>query len=179
MVLKMFIFKPKRYLIIIVSLLFLSSGCLAGIKNIPPKKINIEITSHLGDKQLFVQGDVIKFLISLDIDAYIIVIYQAANGKLIQLLPNEKEKNTLYKAGLFISVPSDTVPYKFTIQPPYGKEKVWVFASDKQSNKLKGKVLANGLRIVTITIQKIKNQIRASSVNYFGNSSFSLHTSQK
>lgn len=143
------------------------------------KKINIEITSHLGDTQSFVKGDVIKFLISLDIDAYITVIYQTVNQQFMQLLPNNKQKQTRYKSGLFIAVPSDDAAYRFTIAAPYGKEKVWVFASDKAIKPLPGKVLTNGIRQVAIDIKTIKNIVLKNSKNYFGVASFTLSTSAR
>jgi hypothetical protein len=161
---------------IIILLIFIPNLVFASVKSSKLETINIEITSHLGDKQAFINGDVIRFLINLDVDSYITVIYQTAEGQLVQLLPNQKEKNTLYKAGLFISVPSENVPYKFTIQPPYGKEKVWVFASDKSGNKLSGTVLSNGLKVVTTSIQKIKEKIQGYSIKHYGQSSFILHT---
>ncbi|MFV2060803.1 MAG: DUF4384 domain-containing protein [Gammaproteobacteria bacterium] len=169
----------KSYTIFILLLVFVTNAACAGNKYNTKQKINIEITSHLGDKQSFFKDDVIKFLINLDVDAYITVVYQTAEGQLIQLLPNQKEKTTLYKAGLFISVPSDNVPYQFTIQAPYGNEKVWVFASDKPVKQLAGKILQNGLTVVSVTIPNIKNQIQASSIKHFGQSSFALKTENK
>ncbi len=38
--------------------------------------ININITTHLGDHQTFMEGDVISFFLSLDKDAYLLVIYE-------------------------------------------------------------------------------------------------------
>lgn len=173
----------SRFILFSLILLFVINLSFANnsnkLKNGQLKKINIEITSHLGDKQAFVMGDVIRFLINLDVDAYVTVIYQTADGQLVQLLPNQKEKNTLTKAGLFISVPDENAAYQFTIQPPYGKEQVWVFASDSDGKKLTGKVLSNGLMIVSTTIQKIKRKIQAYSVKRFGLSSFELHTLHK
>lgn len=143
------------------------------------KQINVEITSHLGDKQSFVKGDILKFLINLDRDSYLTVIYQTADDKLIQLLPNKKHYNTLYKANLFIAVPNDTAAYRFVIQAPYGKETVWVFASDKQPSSLKltSKNLSNGLRLLTVSLETIKAKIKAHSENYFGQARFILQTS--
>ncbi len=143
------------------------------------EKINIEITSHLGDKQLFVKGDDIKFLINLDTDAYITVIYQTADQQLIQLIPNKKQASVLYKAGFFIKVPNANAPYRFTIQKPYGKEKVWVLASDREIKMLSGKSLVNGLRQINIDIAMLKKIISDDAKKYFGIASFTLNTSIK
>ncbi len=163
----------------IIVLLLLNFNANANEKNKSLKQINVEITSHLGDKQSFSKGDVLKFLINLEVDAHLIVIYQTADKKLIQLLPNKKQPDTLYKANLFIAVPNGAAPYRFTIQAPYGKETVWVFASDKplSSLTLTSKHLSNGLKLLKASLQTVVTEIKAHSENYFGQASFVLQTS--
>lgn len=101
---------------------------------IPPStvasnKIDIEITTHLGDAQTFVEGDVISFFISLNQDAYVYILMQDATGKITQLVPNNYSQNNFFEAGLFIPIPNQSNPYKFTISPPFGKETLWAIAT--------------------------------------------------
>jgi len=142
------------------------------------KIINIEITTHLGDKQTFVEGDSVNFLINLDTDSYLTVVYQDARGQLIQLLPNKKQEN-FYKAGFFISVPNTSSKSQFKIQAPYGEEIVWVFASDNPGFKLEGKKLKNGLILLSSTIDEIRIKAQQKSKASFGQANLVIHTKNK
>jgi hypothetical protein len=107
----------------------LSSTTLAA----PGKRgaFNLAITTHLGDVRHFREGDIVSFYVSLDKDAYLIIIYQDANNHLNLLIPNSLYRDNLFKAGLFIPIPNEQNPFQFRISAPFGKETLWVFASDQ------------------------------------------------
>ena len=114
----------------------LISGCSAFNKNTEISNnteletISLELTTHMGDQQQFVEGDEIQFLLSLDQDAYIYMYYVDAVSNITQLLPNENRQSNFYTAGYFLTVPDYEKHYRFTISEPFGKESIWVFASD-------------------------------------------------
>ena len=130
--------------------------------------INIEVTTHLGDKQSFKAGDKIAFLVSLDKDAHLLMIYEDAEKNLIQVIPNPYRKNSFYKEGLFIAVPDRNEPFEFVINPPFGTEKLWVFASSRQFPQLQGTRLANGLMQLESKLPDILASIRpkTSRISY-------------
>jgi hypothetical protein len=115
------------YAIILSLLLAGHETSLAG--DADGKQINIEITTHLGDKQTFTEGDLISFYISLDRDAYVLILMQDARGGWTQLVPNQFFSDNHYKAGLFIPVPNKSNPFQFRVQEPFGTETLWAFAS--------------------------------------------------
>ena len=138
-------------------LLFLSITVYAGNTNIESTAtIKAEITTHLGDNQVFTEGDIISFLINLSHDAYIRIIYQDASNNLIQLAPNTKSKNIHYPAGDFINIPDTKNNFLFKVGPPFGKETLWLFASTKPQKELSGKQLNNGLILLDKKIETIK-----------------------
>lgn len=153
-------------------LLFLSAICSAADGG---HNIQIEITSYLGDKQVFQQGDDLKFLLSLDRDAYLYVVYQTADKQLVQIIPNKNKKDNFFKADIFIEVPTQSSTFQFTVSPPYGYEKVYAFALDKNIS-LEGKVLSNGLKRLSLSLNDIKEHIKKSAVKYYGWAYFSLNT---
>ena len=67
--------------------------------------IPLELTTHLGDQQQFVEGDEIQFLLSLGQDAYIYMFYLDAKSTITQILPNENQHSHFYSAGYFLTIP--------------------------------------------------------------------------
>lgn len=127
----------------------------------PGKSIQLEITTHLGDNQTFRKGDVVSFLMSLDTDAYVLILYQDARKHLYQIVPNEKSHNTYFKAGLFIQIPEQSADYEFSVEPPYGTETLYAFASKKPLPRFKGRVLNGGISRLKMPLSKIKKKIRS------------------
>ncbi len=136
----------------------------------------MEITTHLGDEQTFVEGDIISFLLNLDRDAFLLVIYQDAAGNLIQLIPNRESQKGRYQAGLFISLPDKKVPFRFKVQAPYGDETLWAFASDVPPPELKGKELKNGLKLLNVDFKQIRQKLHNQSQTAFGETRLSIKT---
>jgi hypothetical protein len=104
---------------------------MAGSWSANAQPFNLSVTTHLGDKQTFREGDLVSFYVSLDKDAYLTILYQDAGGQLSVLLPNTLHPENFFRAGLFIPIPNEQNPFQFRITPPFGKETLWVFASDK------------------------------------------------
>ncbi|WP_455202426.1 DUF4384 domain-containing protein [Kaarinaea lacus] len=123
--------------------------------------INVEVTTHLGDKQTFQQGDVISFLISLDQDAFVLMVYEDAERNIVQIIPNRYRQSNRYETGLFMSVPNRDEPFEFVVSPPFGKETIWVFASEKKFPELPGVELENGLKKLSGGFSDILSKIRA------------------
>ena len=114
----------------------LLAGCSASNKSTAPDAINLEsipleLTTHLGDQQQFVEGDEIQFLLSLGQDAYIYMYYIDAANRITQILPNENQQSNFYTAGYFLTIPEYKNLYRFTISEPFGNESIWVIASDR------------------------------------------------
>ena len=123
------------------------------------KTIPLELTTHLGDKQQFIRGDEIQFLLSLGNDAYIYMYYIDADDRITQILPNKNQRSNFYSTGDFLNIPEYENGYHFVISEPFGKEEVWVFASDQMID------IDTDSSIETIK-QKIKQQSRRGYGEY-------------
>lgn len=139
--------------------------------------IGIQATTHLGDHQTFRKNDVISFLLSLDRDAYITAIYVDANNNLYQIIPNSLQQDNFYKANLFIPIPPNNAAYSFKVEPPYGEETLWVFASDNETLPLNGENLKNGMIKLTQTLNQIRSTLRNNSRQRFDETSVRINTS--
>lgn len=148
---------------LVVATLVIATPVLGDTKT--TRGINIEVTTYLGDNQTFKQGDKIAFLVSLDKDAHLLMIYQDANNNLIQVIPNRYRPRDLYQAGLFIAVPDSKEPFEFVVNPPFGEEQLWVFASANTFPALEGEELGNGLRKLNGNLPEILQKVRANKNN--------------
>lgn len=137
----------------VVLLCFISPAMAAG-------QIDVEVTTHLGDKQVYQEGDEVSFLVSINSDAYLLILYQDAEGNLMQLLPNHLIENTKYTQGMFLPIPSAKSPFVFHIQAPYGEETIWVFAADQPFPRLIGTTLENGVTLLEGKIEENVNYLR-------------------
>ncbi|WP_455212142.1 DUF4384 domain-containing protein [Kaarinaea lacus] len=120
------IFNQKAAIVVLAAFCIFINNTYAAKKN-----IGLSITTHLGDEQTFREGDVVSFFVSLEKDAYLAILYQDSSGELKMILPNALHPDNFFKAGWFIPIPNQQNPFQFRITAPYGKETLWVFASDK------------------------------------------------
>jgi len=90
---------------------------------------NVDITTHLGDGQRFREGDEISLLLSLDRDAYVLLIYRDAAGRLSRLLPLPGKTDQHMAAGAFLPFPDKQAGLRLTVTPPFGREAAWLFAA--------------------------------------------------
>lgn len=143
------------------SVLLILTACTAtkhaSVSN-PPNNIQVEITTNLGDKQEYVEGDEISFLVSISADAYLLIVYEDSNKRVWQLLPNDFNRQAKFSAGMYIPIPNSEQPYRFRATAPFGKESLTVFASNKPFPILHSTKFRNGLALLDIsTLELDKN----------------------
>lgn len=127
--------------------------------------ITLELTSHLGDGQTYMEGDTISYFVSMDRDAYLLLIYEDAQHNLIQILPNRYSGSGHYMAGRFIEVPGGKDPFEFVIEGPFGLESVWAFAASRPFPALSGAQLENGLILLNENLHSVLAKVRAHGKN--------------
>ena len=143
--------------------------------------ITLEITTHLGDNQNFVSGDTISFFVSMDRDAYLLIIYQNARKELIQILPNTYNKKSFYKKGEFFQIPNEKRPFKFKISAPFGREKIMAFASSRSFPVLKGESGKSGLKLLQGSLDVVLKILRKHGRRHgaYGEAELKLSTSAR
>lgn len=133
------------------------------------QSIPLELTTHLGDQQTFFEGDEIQFLLSLGSDAYIYMYYIDATNKVMQILPSMEQINNHYSSGYFLTVPEYENHYRFTVNEPFGDEKVWIIASDRSID-----IDGSGM-----SIEDIRKKIRQGSGQAYGEYDLKITTRKK
>jgi hypothetical protein len=144
-----------------------------------PKRVDpiqVEITTHFGDGQSFVEGDTIAFFLSLDTDAHIVAVYEDAERRRVQILPNVNQESNYYRSGIFHPIPGKDAPFRFLVTEPFGTETLYVFASTTPMADLPGDLLDNGLKQLHGDINAIRSLIKAQARAAFGECSLQIRT---
>ncbi len=172
--------KPGYHFIfcIMITGFFCNTGLAQDVKtqNNTVEPVNIEITTHLGDQQSFVEHDVISFFISLDKAAYLYGFYQDASGHVFQLMPGKAQPEHYFQPGFYIPFPPQDSTFQFVVQAPFGKEQLWMFASEQGRLEFKGKNTGQGIKQLELNYQELTDYIRAASRQQFGRASLLIHT---
>ena len=138
--------------------------------------VNLEITTHLGDQQIFIDQDLVSFFISLDHDAYLYIFYQNANDEIYQLTPGLAQKNHFFESGFYIPYPSTSSSFHFHVQEPYGKETIWAYASDQPNIKFDTYINNHSIKQIKQSINNIERKLLSSSIKLYDRASTIIHT---
>jgi hypothetical protein len=138
--------------------------------------IQVSITTHLGDGQRFVEGDTLAFFLSLDSDAYIFLVYEDAERRRIQILPNRDQGDNFYPSGLFHSIPGEGAAFQFRVAAPFGREKLWGFAAKRPFRPLSGQPLDNGLKLLSAEMATIRADLKAQAGAAYGETCLEILT---
>ena len=139
-------------------------------------RVNLELTTHLGDKQTFSENDILHFFISLDHSAYVYAFYKDAENNIFQISPGKAQSNHFFTEGIYMPFPEEQSDFKFQVVAPFGEEKIFLYASDqKQINFVSYKEQHNILRL-KMSQKEIHNHIKTSSKKLFGKTEIIIQT---
>ncbi|MEQ8791498.1 MAG: DUF4384 domain-containing protein [Pirellulaceae bacterium] len=82
------------------------------------------------------EGDALSATVACEVDAYIYVLYQQADGKVVQIFPNRLQPNNKVSARQTVRIPARNDLFHWTIGPPFGKETLKVIASKRPLDEL-------------------------------------------
>jgi hypothetical protein len=122
--------------------------------------IALEATTHLGDSQTFREGDAVSFLLSLDRDAYLVLVYQDAAGNLLKVFPDPSNPSGFVRAGRFLDFPFKGSSFRLRVTAPFGTESLWVFAANSPFPVLEGKRQNDGAVILADSVQGLLARMR-------------------
>lgn len=119
------------------------------------------MTSHLGDNQTFRAGDTISFLLSLDRDAYLLLVYQDAAGNLLKIFPDPSNPSGFVHAAQFVAFPFKGSGFRLRVTAPFGRESLWAFAASTPFPALTGRMQDDGAVLIGQDVQGLLTQVRA------------------
>ncbi|MBF0518895.1 MAG: DUF4384 domain-containing protein [Nitrospirae bacterium] len=87
------------------------------------------VVSITTDKRVYGGAEQIKVYLKGNKAFYAKVIYEDSKGGSLQLLPNPYRTDILFEAGKQYEIPSSQDAFVFEVSPPFGKEKITVYAA--------------------------------------------------
>lgn len=95
--------------------------------------------------RVFHDGDLLKMELSPDQDAYVRLYYLSAENKVLQVFPNQIQKDNFIRKGTKMAIPGPTSGFDFRMGKPFGNEVLKVVASSTQFSDLEDETWAQQL----------------------------------
>lgn len=155
------------------------AACRAGGLRGAGSPLELSITTHLGDAQVFRDGDPLSFFISLGSDAHVMLVYEDAAGGVSLIVPNPRFETTLVRAGDYISMPPPDASFTLRVSAPFGAERAWLFASEQPLPGLQRSAADDGSLRLPGSVASVRRRLREHAVRNgarFGEASVSLTT---
>ena len=98
----------------------------AGASMDPRAPLDVKVWTN---QDAFTAGETMKIYLQGNKPFYGRLIYQDASGNNLQLLPNPYRADNYFQGGVIFEIPKGDDKFDLTVQEPFGKEKLMVFAS--------------------------------------------------
>jgi len=97
-----------------------------GLAEDPTTPLNVQLWT---DKKEYKEREKIKIYIRGNKPYYARVVYKMINGELRQLLPNPFRKSHYFNGAAIYEIPSPEDQFELEVEPPFGQERIIVYAS--------------------------------------------------
>jgi len=94
----------------------------------PVSDFAVSIKTAAG-KQVYFEGESIKFIVSAERDCYVTLITVDSEGQMSLLLPNRWQKSAFVRGEKELTIPSKQMGFHFPIKPPHGETIVKAIAT--------------------------------------------------
>lgn len=99
-------------------------------------------------------------------DFYGRLVYVDVSGNIIQLLPNAHRQDHFFKGGVTYKIPDQEKGDQFslTVQPPFGEEKIIVYASNVDQGEVAMDQAGDGLYAYRGTLRNLSQKTRSIAI---------------
>jgi hypothetical protein len=146
-----------------------ASGATQGPTQTPPQESpSLETTAQNQQPAFYVhaeldrptkdfrEGDALALRVTCEIDAFLYILYQQADGKVYQIFPNTRQPNNRVPAKQTVQVPAKDDLFRWVVGPPFGKEVVKVIACRRPVDNLSD-AQSRSKRFNPITASRLKD----------------------
>jgi hypothetical protein len=88
----------------------------------------LNVTLWAGKRE-YRQGEKIKIYLKGNKPFYARLLYQDAEGKIVQLLPNPFRRENYFNGGVIYELPSGNDKFDLEVSPPFGQEDIIIYTS--------------------------------------------------
>ncbi|MBN2356047.1 DUF4384 domain-containing protein [candidate division KSB1 bacterium] len=125
--------------------------------------LTVEVTTA---KTSYAGGEEMQVQVKGNKDFYGRIVYVDVSGNIIQLLPNQHRKDHFFKGGVTYRIPDKEKGDRFslTVQPPYGEEKIIVYASNVDQGEVDMDETDDGLYAYRGSLGNLGHKTRSIAV---------------
>ena len=116
------------------------------------------------DKTTFKAGEKIKIFLKGNKDFYARVVYIDSQNNILQLIPNQQRKNNFFQGGETIVIPSTDAQFELEVSPPFGSEKIVVYASSAPQGEIKTTAAGKSLYKIKADLTTIAGKTRGVTI---------------
>ena len=119
------------------------------------------------DRRVYRKGEYFTVFLRGDRDFHARIVYENVAGTLIQLLPNRVRRQTFFRAGKTHEIPDAQDRFALRVTPPFGRERIIVFARLAPLGGTPGQAIAHGLTRLHGSLAAVERGLRGVEVVYF------------
>jgi len=124
--------------------------------------LQVDITTHLGDGYRFVEGDRLSLLVSLNQDAFLLLVYEDPDHNLFQIYPTPGSSNGFHQAGFYFPIVSKNS--QFIVSAPFGTDTFWLFATLTPIPPLAGGRMRDNVMLLDESLASIRHALHRDSL---------------
>ena len=122
-----------------------------------------------GSYQVFREGETVSFTLQVSRPLYVYVYDINPGGEVSLLYPKQGEKEQPRQPGIIYTIPEESDSWEIKVEPPYGKDLVKVFASDRRlpvpviSGSVASRSFSNGTRALK-QVDKVRQELSGQNI---------------
>ena len=131
----------------------------------PTLPLNVRLwtdRSTAGERAIYRQGERVRLYLRGNKPYYARVIYQFADGQTLQILPNAQRKTHHFQGGTTYVIPTEEDDFNFEVSPPFGAERIVVYASERPLGDLPMQAAGSVYRVEG---NRLESQMRNVKLN--------------
>jgi hypothetical protein len=97
-------------------------------------------------QKVYQQGETITIYLKGNRNFYARIVDMTSAGEIIQLLPNDYRQNNYFEAGKVYQIPDEEDRFSLSVSPPFGQDRIVVYASEVPLGDVQTEAAGNGLR---------------------------------
>jgi hypothetical protein len=117
------------------------------------------------DKKIYKKGEPVKVFMQGNRDFYARVMDVSSDGDIVQLLPNAYRADAHFQAGKVYLIPDGPDRFSMEAAPPFGEDKVVVYASESPIGDASMEPTADGRSLYRGSLECLNRQSRGVAVN--------------
>ncbi len=138
------------------------------VGNVKPAKddLKIDVWTDRGNGAIYKSGDKLIVYVRASHDCFLYLIYHDADGNDILIYPNARQANNRILGGVIYQIPDARDTFDFVVRPPYGSELIKAIIASDPMPDLSGRILANGLKLLTGSLKDNLVRLRGIHVQF-------------